>query len=325
MMTIAANRRPLLQLAVAFAGLALVAASSAPATIIYEYDASKEVNTANATWEPNVNNSDIHNGGTDKVRNLSLNGVTANDNPGSAYSAITRAYTFNATAANPGNKATTDTHAGDNPTLYAGSDSDNNKRSSAFEVWFRPNRSNWSDVGTNGDANTDELLFENGGGNGAGLGIRQTANGADLAFSIARNSNTTKITHALTDAADNGLLGDFNQIVGVVDPTHATKKLRLYFNGQPVADTNSTRDWWNQSSDDSGVGSKGGSNTGGFGNGNDDFESFVGDIAIARLYDAPLTDQEVLDSYNAIPEPATVGLLVLGGGVLLVRRRRRAV
>jgi len=65
-------------------------------------------------------------------------------------------------------------------------------------------------------------------------------------------------------------------------------------------------------------------------------DRFDGDIAEFLLYSDELTDTEfqqvgvyLEQKYGLdtafIPEPATVGLLVLGGGVLLVRRKRRAV
>ena len=41
------------------------------------------------------------------------------------------------------------------------------------------------------------------------------------------------------------------------------------------------------------------------------------------LFGTALSDQNILDLYNAIPEPATLGLLLIGGLVLLQRRRMR--
>jgi len=191
----------------------LSCACRADAGIIFEYNAGLEANPANGKWEPNINNSDIHNGGTDRIRDLTLTSVVANNSPGSSFPGISRSYTFPATGTAPGPAATTFSYVNFNSALYADADPDiPDKRSSAFEVWFKPNRLNWSDVGTNGGIETNEILFENGGGNGVGLGIEQTANGADLIFSISRDSGgvlTTKLSHSLTDSGDNHLLSDF--------------------------------------------------------------------------------------------------------------------
>jgi len=56
------------------------------------------------------------------------------------------------------------------------------------------------------------------------------------------------------------------------------------------------------------------------------FESFVGDIAIVRLYDEPVSDSEVLTSFNAItvPEPSSlafVGMALIGCAYFARRRR----
>jgi len=111
------------------------------------------------------------------------------------------------------------------------------------------------------------------------------------------------------------------QIVGVVDPDNAggTGKMRLYLNGQRIGN-NAEFKYWQDGNNDAGLGGVD-SALGAAGSAGD----FDGQIAIVRLYSDAKTDAEVAALYNAVvPEPATVGLLVLGGGVLLARRRRRA-
>ncbi len=49
---------------------------------------------------------------------------------------------------------------------------------------------------------------------------------------------------------------------------------------------------------------------------------FAGLLDEMALFGTVLTDQNILDLYNAIPEPATLGLLLLGGLALLSRRRK---
>ena len=50
--------------------------------------------------------------------------------------------------------------------------------------------------------------------------------------------------------------------------------------------------------------------------------TLLGSLDEMALFGTALSDQNILDLYNAIPEPATLGLLVIGG-LALVRRRIR--
>lgn len=53
------------------------------------------------------------------------------------------------------------------------------------------------------------------------------------------------------------------------------------------------------------------------------FRAFEGLIGVARFYNHLLTDDQIVDNFNAmiIPEPASMTLLLIGGGALLRRRR----
>ena len=48
----------------------------------------------------------------------------------------------------------------------------------------------------------------------------------------------------------------------------------------------------------------------------------LGSVDEMALFGTVLTDQNILDLYNAIPEPATLGLLILGGLAFLKHRRK---
>ena len=256
-------------------------------------------------------------------RDLSLSGVTR-EPVGTAWGRIYHAYRFDASA----DSATTDSFVGSTPALYNDYESDDEKTSASVEVWFRPDLGNWSDLGNK------QILFETGGGNGLAIGLEPITDGAQLKLQIQNSSNADPakrgpydITVDLLDSTAAKLLGDFIQVVAVIDPDDvAGENMRLYVNGEQVAQGAQLVTWWDAANDGAGIGSLGGSNMGGFGSGPMGFNTILGDIALVNLYSEALSDAQVWAAFQAtiVPEPGTLVLFGIGAlGLMLIGRRRR--
>lgn len=119
-------------------------------------------------------------------------------------------------------------------------------------------------------------------------------------------------------------LGETYFLVGIMDYVNAD--IRVYINGVQhtggVLNNTSlgTAGPLNLSADNPNFTAVIGSNTAGTG------EAFLGMIDGVRILDHALTDQEILDIYNAevIPEPSTIALGGLGALLLLYRRRQKS-
>jgi len=257
----------------------LYLAGSAQGALVYEYDAAQDANgTADNSWQPNIN--------TSLTRNLSMSNqsfVSYTPGTNTAYAGITGAYSFTGT----GSGGTTTTYGRDSLPLGGGSNDDAGA-SAAFEIWVKPNRASLDDIGS-------EVLFETGGTtSGANIGFEATSGGVDLTFRTRKgnNNDNSVVTQTLTDDA---LLGDFIQVVGVVDPAGGSKRTRLYVNAVEIGNNTSNKNW-QDGTDGAGLARKDNA-LGGAGNSND---MFNGEIALFRLYDEPLSGAEVLASWNAV-------------------------
>ncbi|PXA04648.1 hypothetical protein DDZ13_05605 [Coraliomargarita sinensis] len=150
-----------------------------------------------------------------------------------------------------------------------------------LELWFKPDAS--ASYPTNG-----QVLWETGGGTGLGIFYN---NGF---VETAHDSSQGKIS-----ADVSGLTNDFIQVVVTYDPLVSGGNYHLYINGS-LAASGSRSDPDMCGSDAAGLGKRGGSNTGGAGNGDANTESFDGQIAIFRSYhNQILSEAEVSANYDA--------------------------
>jgi hypothetical protein len=224
---------------------------------------------------------------------------------GSAYSGITHAYNFQ--GGSTGNEAgallsLTGTAGAARSFLNApGNWTDEDV---TIEIWFKPD--NLTPTPSNG-----QIIFEEGGLNGFGffidnneLRLRKTTGGLDVGYDISEIS------------------GEYIHAVGTYDM--ATGIEELFVNGiSRAASGGGTGSW--SGGDSAAVGTRGGGYTGGLGRGQQNTESFDGQVAIVRLYrNQILNDTEVLNNFEAIPEPATLGLMGFSTLGLLFRRRKMA-
>lgn len=265
-------------IAIAYLGLAGLAQGA----LVYEYDAAQDANgTGDNSWQPNIN--------TSLTRNWSLSNhsfVPYVPGTNTAYTGITGAYSFTGS----GSGGTTTTYGRDSLPLGGGANDDAGA-SAAFEIWVKPNRASLADIG-------NEVLFETGGTtSGANIGFLTTSGGVDVTFRTRKgnNNDNSVVTQKLTDDA---LLGDFVQIVGVVDPAGGAKRTRLYVNGLEIGNNTNNKNW-QDGNNDAGLGRVAGA-LGGAGNATG---AFNGEVALVRIYDEPLSDAEVLASWTTVTAP----------------------
>lgn len=152
----------------------------------------------------------------------------------------------------------------------------------SWEMWFRPA----SMTSTGG---VDQVLFEDGGGTGVSLSIKD---GILSARKLPTLAVKTFDISGLTAT-------DFVQAVMTYNTV--SDELELYVNGVvvPGGPASSAGGEWT-GGDGVGVGTRGASNMGGFGGGSQNVASFQGDIATLRFYETALTATQVTANYNAV-------------------------
>ena len=151
----------------------------------------------------------------------------------------------------------------------------------SWEMWFRP-----TDLDTSGK---DQVLFEDGGGTGISLSIKDNVLSARKLPSLAVKTFDLSTLTA----------GDFIQAVFTYNTT--SNELELYVNGTvvPGGPASSSGGSWT-GGDGAALGTRGASNMGGFGNGSSNVASFDGDIGVFRFYAKELSASEVSNNYAAM-------------------------
>ena len=232
--------------------------------------------------------------------------VSLNSSPITGFSGITGAYVFPASGSNSSsNKATAPSYQS-----ITGNPTDN---SASFEIWFRP------DSLTNGD----QVLWETGGGvDGSSFTI---LDGNTLRFTMKNGSRNMVIETLISQTSE------FIQAVATYDNPNGS--LSLYLNGGLVGTetNNNVNDW--AGGNGSGLGGRNGTTGGNGAQGNLNFGTFEGEVAIFRFYESALSESQVEQNFNAIasnteiPEPSsTLSLLVLaslGGGSIFLRKKEK--
>jgi len=261
---------------VALGGLAIVTTARA-ATISFEVDASQDTD-GDGRWEDLAP-------GTPSGFDFELdtaNGV-ARVASGSSMPGITYAYDFPGGFTDDPNPnvggALLSTAGTSTRRSFLNATGDWSNESVSMEMWFKPD--NIAPTPANG-----QILFEDGGGTGFGFFID------DNKVEYRRASTTAQTDRNISSIAD-----EFIQVVGTYD--FSSGAMVLYVNGTQQDTATSGGSKWT-GGDAAGVGTRGGSNTGGIGNGQSSTESFDGRIAIFRVYrDQVLTPAEVLASYKS--------------------------
>ncbi len=159
----------------------------------------------------------------------------------------------------------------------------------SIEIWFKPDNLTPSTP-------EGQILFEDGGGTGFGffidnneLRLRKAPNGGNIAYNLDTDS-----LGLLTAPATS----EFIQAIGTFNTS--TDQLELFINGVSVGtDIAAGGDW--SGSDPAGVGTRGGANTGGIGNGQSNTESFDGQVGLFRVYNGQaLEESQVRANYAAV-------------------------
>ncbi|MCB0037939.1 MAG: hypothetical protein KDE51_28090 [Anaerolineales bacterium] len=246
-----------------FTTASMTQAATDPPSPLLNYDASAD-SDGNSTWEDTV--------GTEAGFDIALSANVTRNAAVTAIANITHAYTF------PGGGSINNNENGGTMTSLQNVTGDpSNDTSVSFEMWFKPA----------GLANGDQVLFEDGGGTGTAL----TLNNNILTLSHIEGGTQVQSTYDITSIA-----GEFIQVVGTYE--FETSTTTLYVNGQ-IADADNSADdagdW--TGGDDVGIGTRGGANMGGFGNGSQGKVTFTGDVAIFRFYETLLDGLDVAELY----------------------------
>ena len=157
-----------------------------------------------------------------------------------------------------------------------------------LEIWFKPD-----DIDPS--TSNGQILFEDGGGTGLGFFI----NNNEVRF--RKQPNNGQAGYNLATDPDELLLGvateEFIQVLGSYDTVSG--EMRLFVNGSLVGTATPGGNNWS-GGDAAAFATRGGDNTGGFGSGQSNTESFAGQIALVRAYQGILTEDEAEANFTAV-------------------------
>jgi VCBS repeat-containing protein len=247
--------------------------------LLLNYDAGQTANTGR--WENLGSNSG-------NLMDWNLSGVILNSSPGSSRAQITAAYEWD----NAADRAV----LGDgvnNASIHDVMPGDPDSGNATFEFWVKP-------------ANTSQVMtiFETGGGAGFGMiinnGVLEAATELD-----GGSMNGSYVSYDLV-ADPAGLVGgnpttEFNQYAVTITVSGG---LQLFVNGVMVSETVTgvNSDW--DGGDGSGLGHFGEANHGGFQNAppvaSTYDATFIGSMALFRLYSGVLTQNQIFQNFNAV-------------------------
>ena len=157
----------------------------------------------------------------------------------------------------------------------------------SLEIWFKPD--NIDPTPTNG-----QIIFESGGGTGMGIFVD------DNLLVLAHDNNNPRIEYDLSADPLALLLASpaTSEFIHVVATARGPGNVsELFINGVSVGTVVDDGDW--SGGDAGAIGTRGAANTGGRGGGQNNTESFDGQIAVVRMYrNRILTPAEVLANFD---------------------------
>lgn len=174
----------------------------------------------------------------------------------------------------------------------AASPTDWSNKPVSLEIWFKPD--NLTPTPSNG-----QILFEDGGGTGLGLFIRNNE------LLLSNDANQSQISYNLATDPQGILLGaataEFIHVVATHD-AGASNECQLFINGTLIGASVDDGDW--SGGDAAGFGTRGDNNVGGYGNGQQNTETLDGQIALVRVYQGKILSlAEVQANFDEDKEP----------------------
>lgn len=193
----------------------------------------------------------------------------------------------------------------------AANPSDWSNKPVSLEIWFKPD--NLTPTPGNG-----QILFEDGGGTGLGLFIRNNE------LLLSNDGNQSQISYNLATDPQAILLdaatAEFIHVVATHD-AGASNECQLFINGTLIGSSIDDGDW--SGGDAAGFGTRGDANVGGYGGGQQNTETLDGQIALVRVYQGQiLTLAEVQANFDEDKEPIpnATKIELAGDGTITVER-----